>query len=77
MAGRYEDEGLFRIPMRPANRLDIAIILMNFAHNFFLSVTTMIRESLGVMVSHYHYKDYENEVWQEMSEELERLEGER
>jgi hypothetical protein len=78
MAGRYSsDDAYYKVPMRPANRLDFVIIFLNLLHNIGLSFTTLIRETLGVLVGHYHYKDYENEQWQMMTEELEQLEGEQ
>lgn len=78
MAGRYSsDDGMHKIPVRPANRLDFVIIFLNLLHNAGLTFTTFMREIIGVAVSHYHYKDYENEQWQLMSEELEILEGEQ
>ena len=78
MAGRYSNEhGFYKVSMRPANRLDFVIIVLNLFHNVLLSLATLVRESLGVLVGHYHYKEYENEQWQLMSEELEQLEGEQ
>lgn len=78
MAGRYSsDDAYYKVPMRPASRLDFVIIILNLLHNVGLSFTTFIREIIGVAVGHYHYKDYENEQWQLMTEELEILEGEQ
>ncbi len=78
MAGRYSsDDGYYKIPVRPATRLDFVIIILNLLHNIGLTFTTFLRETIGVVVSHYHYKDYENEQWQLMTEELEILEGEQ
>ncbi len=78
MAGRYSsDDAYYKVPMRPANRLDFIIIGLNLFHNIGITFTTFIREIIGVAVGHYHYKDYENEQWQLMSEELEILEGEQ
>jgi hypothetical protein len=78
MAGRYSsDDAYEKIPVRPANRLDFVIIVLNLLHNLSLTFTTFLRETIGVAVSHYHYKDYEKEQWQIMTEELEILEGEQ
>jgi len=78
MAGRFNrDDAYYTVPMRPANRLDFVIIFLNLFHNIGLTFTTFLREMIGVAVGHYHYKDYENEQWQVLSEELESLEGEQ
>jgi hypothetical protein len=78
MAGRYSnEEAYYKVPMRPVNRLDILIIVLNLLHNATITVSTFFRELIGVLVGHYHYKDYEKEQWQIMSEDLERLEGEQ